>query len=391
MRNTLVVELIRSHFEGAGKRFEDLSKKLALEEERKGNTVISRQINQAIKNELKEEIEKETKSYKDYSISESKSSIKNLSINPKDTDTSQNLFDWFLPETGLENLVLDDVTQSTIEQIIYENKESEKLKRLGLKSTKRLLLYGPPGCGKTSLAYAIAKEMNRPLAYVRLDSLISSYLGQTGSNIRKIFEAINNSNAVLFIDEFDAIAKKRDDNNELGELKRVVTTLLQNFDSLGEDIFIIAATNHEHLLDEAVWRRFNKIVRIGLPNEKQRIKLLKTNLEKFPVGKVNWSLLVNGTKDFNCALIEELANQTAKRTLFYENSSNINTNDYLTSIINYMVVKESIDLSQEKIKLDFLNRLIENGFSLRAISKALALPKSTLSDKLNGGNLNGGK
>ena len=160
--------------------------------------------------------------------------------------------------------------------------------------TNRILLCGPPGCGKTLTANAIASEIGIPVAYVKLDGLISSYLGQTGTNIRKIFDYVKNKRIVLFLDEFDAIAKKRDDANELGEMKRVVMTLLQNMDAMPANVFLIAATNHHHLLDSALWRRFDISLFLELPNTIQRGGIIRRFLsETLPDHKVMRKPLLN--------------------------------------------------------------------------------------------------
>lgn len=154
----------------------------------------------------------------------------------------------------------------------------KELKLQDIKPRNTLLLHGLPGCGKTMLAKYIASEMKRELYTVRFDSLISSYLGETGENIRKIFSFLKTNNCILFLDEIDAIAKLRDDKSELGELKRVVISLLQNIDSLPEDRILIAATNHAHMLDPAIWRRFDVVWELIPPKDNVRDNLLETEL-----------------------------------------------------------------------------------------------------------------
>ena len=128
-----------------------------------------------------------------------------------------------------------------------------------------LLLYGPPGCGKTSIAYYLAHRLGLPLVTARLDALISSLLGNTAKNLRRVFDFANRQPCVLFLDEFDAIAKARDDQHELGELKRVVNSLLQNMDTYCQHGVLIAATNHQELLDDAIWRRFQTVIEVPKP------------------------------------------------------------------------------------------------------------------------------
>jgi len=131
-------------------------------------------------------------------------------------------------------------------------------------------MFGPPGCGKTQLAKFIAAELGLPLITARVDGLISSYLGSTAKNLRLLFEHAMSRPCVLFLDEVDALAKMRDDSKELGELKRVVISLVQNIDAMGKDHVLIAATNHEHLLDPAIWRRFAYKLHLKEPDATSR-------------------------------------------------------------------------------------------------------------------------
>jgi hypothetical protein len=161
-------------------------------------------------------------------------------------------------------------TGQTISQFVEDARNIGLLTEKGVSTRLGLLLYGPPGTGKTLLASHIAATLQRPFYIARLDSVISSRLGETAKNIRGIFEFVPARNAVLFLDEMDAIAKLRDDRNELGELKRVVNTVLQGLDSLPNDVVTIGATNHSHLLDPAIWRRFPYKIELGLPDEDVR-------------------------------------------------------------------------------------------------------------------------
>ena len=130
----------------------------------------------------------------------------------------------------------------------------------------RCLIYGPPGVGKTKLARYLARQLELPCVEVRLDGLMSSFLGTTASNIGALFDFANRYRCVLFLDEFDAVAKARDDVQEIGEIKRVVNTLLQSLDSRNGAGITVAATNHEHLLDHAVWRRFDSRIELHKPD-----------------------------------------------------------------------------------------------------------------------------
>jgi SpoVK/Ycf46/Vps4 family AAA+-type ATPase len=171
--------------------------------------------------------------------------------------------------------------QRTVNQLIACFRAAGQLAARGVGAATSMLMFGPPGCGKTQLARYIAAQLELPLLTARSDALISSYLGSTSKNVRLLFEHAMSRPCVLFLDEFDAVAKMRDDTRELGELKRVVISLLQNIDSMGHDHVLLAATNHEHLLDKAIWRRFNYRVHLAEPDEGIRSALLRRTLADF--------------------------------------------------------------------------------------------------------------
>ena len=167
-------------------------------------------------------------------------------------------------------VLLDESAGFVIEHFLEDARNVELLTAQGVESRLGLLLHGAPGTGKSLLASHIAAQLGVPLYVVRLDSLISSRLGDTAKNIRNVFNFAPAGRAVLFLDEIDAVAKVRDDRNELGELKRVVNTVLQGLDSLEDDTVVVAATNHPHLLDPAIWRRFPYKIELGLPSASVR-------------------------------------------------------------------------------------------------------------------------
>jgi MoxR-like ATPase len=184
-------------------------------------------------------------------------------------------------QPGQVPLFLPAPQQQQADRFLKYVRAADRLAANGVGVSASLLVYGPPGCGKTQLARYIAAELSLPLLTARSDALISSYLGSTAKNIRSLFEHAASRRCVLFLDEFDALAKMRDDKRELGELKRVVISLLQNIDALGPDHLIIAATNHEHLLDPAIWRRFAYRMQLTEPDESGRGRMLATFLGRF--------------------------------------------------------------------------------------------------------------
>lgn len=165
--------------------------------------------------------------------------------------------------------MLDPMTENAVRQLVEERKHLAALDAAGIDPTRSALFVGPPGVGKSLTARWIARELKRPLLTLDLSAVMSSFLGRTGTNIRHVIDYAKSVECVLFLDEFDAIAKRRDDVGEVGELKRLVTVLLQEVDDWPSHGLLIAATNHAELLDPAMWRRFESVIQFGMPTAEQ--------------------------------------------------------------------------------------------------------------------------
>lgn len=177
-----------------------------------------------------------------------------------------------------KDIVLSDITQSALDEILMEHNRADVLRSFGLQPAQKLLFCGPPGCGKTLAAEVIAHSLSMPLVLVRLDSVISSFLGETAANLRKVFDYIAAQPVVALFDEFDALTKDRGDSADHGELKRSVNAVLQMMDGYRGESILIATTNYESLLDRAVWRRFDEVIRFELPSLEQIKRLLALKL-----------------------------------------------------------------------------------------------------------------
>ena len=185
------------------------------------------------------------------------------------------------PRRSLRDMVLSKTCRRAVDQLVEEQQRSSLLRAHGLDPRHRLLLAGPPGNGKTSLAEAIAESLAVPFFVVRYEAMIGSYLGETAGRLGRVFDYVRTTPCVLFFDEFDAVGKERGDIHETGEIKRVVTSLLMNIDELPSYAVVIAATNHSELLDRAVWRRFQLRLRLPAPGEQELTKYFNRFLASF--------------------------------------------------------------------------------------------------------------
>lgn len=254
---------------------------------------------------------------------------------PVDSESRLPLAECKLYDLDESFLALPKETLEDIEEFVSLINNSDYLINKDIKIYRSLLLYGPSGTGKNQTAKYISTKTNLPLVTIRIDGLVSSYLGSTSKNIRSLFDFVERTPCILFLDEFDAIAKMRDDSNELGELKRVVNTLLQNIDSINSKIPIIAATNHEQLLDPAVWRRFDYKIFINLPNEDQRQNLLKSFLGSYILDEKYVNILTELTTKMSGAEIEILSDMI-KTSLIIDKVINVDEKFIFNIYLKYL-------------------------------------------------------
>lgn len=195
---------------------------------------------------------------------------------PKDRRGSDDILFHPKPPSDPALIVLEAEAQRAISRVLDEHNHRLKLAAHGYQPKSKLLFWGPPGCGKTLAAHFVAQQLGLPLAVLRLSATVSSYLGETAARIQHAFDAATRSPMVLFFDEIEALAKDRDDENDVGELKRVVNTFLQAMDGFqNTKSLLVAASNHQYLLDTALWRRFDKVIQFPIPGAEVRESYLR--------------------------------------------------------------------------------------------------------------------
>jgi SpoVK/Ycf46/Vps4 family AAA+-type ATPase len=231
-------------------------------------------------------------------------------------------FELVVPERRLDELVLPDALRTAVEELIEEQQRTEVLRAYGLEPRHRLLLIGPPGNGKTSLAEAISEALLIPLVVVRYEQVIGSYLGETAARLAKVFAFARSHRCVLFFDEFDAVAKERGDEHETGEIKRVVSSLLMQVDSVPSHAVVVAASNHPELLDRAVHRRFQLRLELPLPGRAARIAWFERMTEELgePIG-VSADTFARKTAAASFSQLQDLAEDLRRRRVLEPGSS----------------------------------------------------------------------
>ena len=220
-------------------------------------------------------------------------------------------------------IILEQPQWDIVNEFVSITKSYAQAEVLGISTSLSLLLYGPPGTGKSRLARHIARELGLDLYVARLDGLISSFLGSTSKNIRALFDFASKNPCILFLDEFDAIAKLRGDSQELGELKRVVNSFIQNLDTLGTQSIVIAATNHHELLDSAIWRRFSYRLALDFPSAESRCQIWLQSLNGISMTEQWIGLLVDLSEGFSGSDIHEACVRLQRRQITSKQSPNL--------------------------------------------------------------------
>ena len=214
------------------------------------------------------------------------------------------------------HMILSDNVEDRFRRIEREYVARDRLAHHGLRYRQKILLYGTPGCGKTMGAERLAWNTGLTLVKVRFDAMVSSFLGETATNLREVFETASETPCLLFIDECDAIAKSREDVQEVGEIKRVVNTFLQLLDEYeASNGLLVAATNLTKFLDEAVWRRFDDVIEVPKPTVREIEAILKQTLSSVEIGTIDWGAIVQKLDKLSAAQIVRVAQNAAKRAI----------------------------------------------------------------------------
>jgi SpoVK/Ycf46/Vps4 family AAA+-type ATPase len=262
--------------------------------------------------------------------------------------------------------------ERALDQILSERRREEELFKQGLSPTRSIIFTGPPGVGKTLAARWIARELQRPLLTLDLSAVMSSFLGRTGANVRHVLDYAKTVNGVLLLDELDSIAKRRDDATDVGELKRLVTVLLQEIDDWPATGLLIAATNHADLLDPAVWRRFEMRVEFPMPTEVEVRRAIETFLGS-TTALAEW-------KDVLAVTLRDLSFSDIERELMRARRTSVTRDIPLEKALGE-VVQTRVEPLPRRTRGQIAMWLTEAGISQRQVHELTGVSRDTIRKK----------
>lgn len=296
-----------------------------------------------------------------------------LSPVPVDRETRNRLVNLEEP-VFVENPILVEAEMEELNQFIRERSLLNKFLEEDIVPPNSILFHGKPGVGKTYISKWLSYKLNMPIVTLDLANSISSYLGRSGQNIKSIFQYAKEQNVILFLDEIDAIAKRRDDATDLGELKRLVNVLLKELESCPVTCIVIGATNHPELLDKAIWRRFDRNIEISLPEKEQRLMLIKRGMgkryEEIDNGIIQ--LIVDGSEQMSAADLCKMCEHIKRRII-------INPEYTITSCV-LREYCEFVGVRTKEQKVTICKALKDNckKISVKKISELTGIPTSSV-------------
>lgn len=300
--------LLRSHLDGDDQRFYSVAMQVAAHEAKLGHGKLAEELRALV-----DEAKRRRGVGKAIPISKPRGELANiLSVS--------------YPKERLSSMVLGQALSGQIERVIQEHRYASRITKHGLSPRRKLLLVGPPGTGKTMTASVLAGELGLPLFQVRLDGLITKFMGETAAKLRQVFDATDQTRGVYFFDEFDAIGSQRGALNDVGEIRRVLNSFLQMIEQDESHSLIVAATNHPQMLDYALFRRFDDVLHYELPTEDQIATLLKTRLSSRARQNLSWRKLAECARGMSYAEIARASDEVLK-TSFMEDRESVSESE----------------------------------------------------------------
>lgn len=299
-----LIELVRSHVENDDVRFRTAVLQLAASEARQGHHAVAEQLTQLGTQQRKPKLGAQ--------------GVQSVPFARPEGELA-GLLEVVQPATGLNSLVLPEALRTRLDRVVKEQRIFNRLREHGLQPRRRILLLGPPGCGKTMTAHAIAHDLGLPLYVVRLDALFTKYLGETASKLRLVFDAVERQRAVFLFDEFDSLGLARGSQHDVAEMRRVLNSFLVFIDQMRGHSLILAASNHADSLDPALFRRFDDVLHYNLPTPAELQTAFRNRLAGQPGAELlDWKKLASAAKGLSLADAIRSADDAVKMRLVEE-------------------------------------------------------------------------
>jgi SpoVK/Ycf46/Vps4 family AAA+-type ATPase len=306
-----LLALVKSHVKGDDERFYSLVLQLAAAEAKRGHAVVAEQLKELL-DQAKNPRPRVVYSHGPVPVPAVRSDLASILAVE-------------YPKTLLSNMVLDDDLMAQLRRIVYEQRQRARLKDHGLNARRKLLLTGPPGSGKTMTASVLAGELGLPLFSVLLHGILTKFMGEAAAKLRLVFDAMAEMRGVYLFDEIDALAAKRDADNDVGEARRILNSFLQFLEQDHSDAVIVATTNHEALLDRAIFRRFDVILKYQLPSDALAVEALKIRLHGFDISDVDWNKIASEARGLSQAEIIGAAEDAARNAILERGPTILNS------------------------------------------------------------------
>ncbi|HYE31394.1 MAG TPA: ATP-binding protein [Methylomirabilota bacterium] len=321
-----ILELLRSHAAGDEERFRTAALQIAANEARQGHDGFAQEIQQIVE-----------RSKRRSGASANHQIVNSVPFGPTDGELA-GLLEAVQATTPLSHLILPRALESRLRRVLKEHHQFGRLREHGLRPRQRLLLLGPPGCGKTITAHALAHDLGLPLFVVRLDAIFTKFLGETASKLRVVFNALEQQRAVFLFDEFDSLGLARGSQHDIAEMRRVLNSFLVFLDTMRGYSLIVAASNHPEALDPALFRRFDDIIEYSMPTRPEIEQLLRYRLAGEDCSEVDWHRVVRAAERLSFAESVRVVDDALKERLI-EHKDRITTELLLKAITDRELVR----------------------------------------------------